>query len=180
MKAYERSAEFAQAVLGRIAPSTHTNPSGCEGWDVAEAINHLIGGQHYFTMCAHGKGLLQPDGDPPDFAAADPVEAHRIAAQGVAESFTPQARESMLETFRGTLPGSVLLNIAIMENVVHALDVARGAGVDAEVPDDLAPLVLQVVEQASQAGGEDFAEPLEAPADATPTQQVLAASGRRP
>ena len=177
---YRRSAEFAQSVLADIAPDTYGNDTPCEGWDVREAVNHLIGGQHYFAACAKGHGL-ESAGDPPDFSAGDLVEGHRAAAAACADAFTPEALGQTLPTFRGEVPGAVLFSIATMENVLHAWDAGRGAGLDPTVPDDIAQPVLDVVAMiAPGARGQGFDDEVAVPDDAPMTARIVAMAGRRP
>ncbi len=177
---YVRSAGFAQQVLGQVDPSTYDRPTPCEGWDVREAINHLIGGQDYFAGAAAGQAPDNGDG-PPDHTMGDPADAHVRVASAVTTAFTDEVLAGTVSTFRGDIPGGVLLAIATMENVVHALDVGRGAGLDPQVPEALAEPVLGILGRLTAGGaGEDFAAPVDVPDDASPTDRILALSGRTP
>lgn len=178
---YRRSAEFAQDVLGQIDPARHGDQSPCEEWTVAEAMNHLIGGQHYFAIAAQGDGLKPPPPEAPNFASADPVAAHREAARACEEAFTEDRLGETLSTVRGDIPGATLFSIAAMENVLHAWDAGVGAGLDPQVPDDLAQPILDIVAAtAPNARGQGFAEEVEVADDASMTDKIVAMAGRRP
>lgn len=179
---YARTAEFAQGVLADIDPARLDDPSPCDGWDVRDAVNHLIGGQHYFAACARGQGLEPQTGGPPDFTAGDMVEAHEQAARACAAAFTDAVMTSALQTARGEIPGGMLFEIAAMENVLHAWDAGRGAGLSPEVPEDIAEAILGVVGAiaANARGDGDFADPVEVGEDASMTDRILALSGRTP
>lgn len=180
MDAYVRSAAFAQRVLGEIDPSTHDQDSACAGWTVREAINHLIGGQHYFAGAAQGGAREEGDG-PPDFTMGDTVDAHVRATTGVVEAFTDEVQAGTVKTVRGDLPGGMLLGIATLENVLHAWDAGKGAGLSPEVPDEIAEQVLGIITAITGHGpSQDFADPVEVADDASITDRILARSGRRP
>ena len=179
---YARTAEFAQSVLADIDPGRLDDPSPCAGWDVREAANHLLGGQHYFAACARGDGLEPHTDGPPDFTAGDMVAAHRQAAEACAAAFTDEAMTATLPTIRGEVPGGMLFQVAAMENVLHAWDAGRGAGLSPQVPDDIAEAILGVVGAiaANARGDGDFAEPVEVGDDASMTDRIVALSGRTP
>lgn len=109
------------------------------------------------------------------------MAAHREAARACEEAFTDQRLGETLSTVRGDIAGGTLFSIAAMENVLHAWDAGVGAGLDPQVPDDIAQQVLDIVSAtAPNARGQGFAEEVEVSGDASLTDKIVAMAGRQP
>ncbi len=177
---FRRSNAFAREVLARIDDEALDRPSACEGWDVREAVNHLVGGQAYFLSLAEGQELDASQA-PPDFAGQG-IAADVLADLGARlhDAYAPERLGEVVSTSRGDLPLGLLLKIATMENVLHAWDAASGAGVDATIPDELAePLAGFVAQVNADGSSADFAAPREVGDDASAHERLLAVAGRR-
>ena len=75
------------------------------------------------------------------------------------------------------------ISINLIDTATHSWDIARATGQDADLPDDLAAVVLAVSEQVvnddiRRFAGIDPAIPIGA--DATPTDRLVAFLGRQP
>lgn len=165
---FSKAAAFAAGVVDRVQGTQLDRPSLCDDWDVRAAIEHLQGGQQIFLGAA---GAAVPTDNP----------GLRELQASVAAAYTPEVLAGMVTAPNGDeLPGSLFFNIAIMENAIHALDIGLGAGLDIEVPDDIAPQVLEIVSMIAPGGRpHSFDDEVAVAQGATLTQRILGVAGRR-
>ncbi|MFD9128699.1 TIGR03086 family metal-binding protein [Kitasatospora sp. NPDC059571] len=178
----------AAAEAARIARGVRTEdldaPTPCADFDGRALVNHwVLYTAHGLERRAHREEL------PRDLVArdftADPDWADAYAEQldrAVAAWARPAVWEGEVEVSGITVPAVAVAQMVIKEMVVHGWDVARASGQDYGVRDDLARLVLGVVEEHAELyrryGG--FAAPVAVPSTATLLDRALAASGRDP
>jgi uncharacterized protein (TIGR03086 family) len=81
------------------------------------------------------------------------------------------------------MPATVAISINILDTAGHSWDIARATGQQAELPDDLATMVLGIAHQVVKdeiRESRGFDPVVEVPSDASPTDQLVAFLGRRP
>ena len=92
----------------------------------------------------------------------------------------PAVPSRMITTPLGELDGSFLLDVSVVEPLVHGWDLARAIGVDATLDDELAARCLEIAEQYGFAlrgpGMYGAAQPV--PEDASTGERLLAFLGR--
>jgi uncharacterized protein (TIGR03086 family) len=173
----ESGYDTAIRLLERLPREALSAPSPCAGWTVEQVGNHLVGGLSLLTRIAEGEILpehefnAQATADT-DHLGDDPAAALRtVADRSLAALRVPGALQRRFPFTGGSdLPGVALANICLLESVVHGWDIARGAGLDHEVDDDLVMAVRRfaqatVNDESRQAGrfGPAVATPPEAP-----------------
>jgi uncharacterized protein (TIGR03086 family) len=185
LDALARSADLFESKLSAVPASSMTNPTPCEGWDVAELIRHSIAGA---TMSA---GLIR--GATREEAVAmlagtqldtDVVAQFRRCADDLASAFAePGALERTAAHPAMDMPVAQMLGFRIGDNLVHAWDLARGAGIDETLDDELVAMVWESVQpmrpfigQVGQFGEGPSGDRDDAPLDI----QLLDFMGRRP
>lgn len=173
----ERGYDATIRLFGQLSQEMLAAPSPCAGWTVRQVGNHLVGGLRMLTRIAEGETVPQHEFNAQatadtDHLGADPAAALRVlAARSLAALRTPGTLDRSFPFAGGReLPGVALANICLLESVVHGWDVARGAGLDYEVDDDLVAAVrgfarVTVNDESRQAGrfGPVVAVPPEAP-----------------
>ncbi|ONH26981.1 TIGR03086 family metal-binding protein [Pseudofrankia asymbiotica] len=164
-------------------------PTPCAGWDVGALLSHTLAGIEIFAsavddgaaptaeMMFSGTNLL---GDDPAAAAKRAITRSQAAWADLADP------ERELTTILGPLPAVEMLAISAFATIVHGWDLALATRRPVlELPDDLfahADHVARRYVPALRAGDDHslFQPEVPAPADANPTQRLMAFLGRTP
>ncbi|MPQ99839.1 TIGR03086 family protein [Modestobacter sp. I12A-02628] len=156
------------------------------GWTVADLVAHLVGEARWVPLLVDGRTVADVgDAVPTDtdqLLDDDPLGAWEAAADAALTAVaTPGALDRTVHLSRGPVPATDYLGELTFDLTVHAWDLARALGVDDQPDGELVTAALAVAE-AIPAGGMPglFDAPVEARAGATPLQQLLARTGRRP
>ncbi|WP_189863454.1 TIGR03086 family metal-binding protein [Streptomyces poonensis] len=177
----EAASVRAVPVVRGVADERLGDPTPCAEYSVRELVNHLthvvVGFQAY---AAKGQADFSttPDyiGDDPDWRARFTAEARKLvdawAAPGADEGTAGQLG----------LPARTLGQMALLDLLVHAWDLAVATGQDFE-PDPvvvaaLEPAVARMAPMARE--WKAFGDPAPVPADASPFERLLATTGRDP
>src|SRR6478672_11735211 len=122
----------AGTVLDGVEPSQLGNATPCTDWTVRDVINHVVGGAAMFAECVE-QGSVKDDrlgqlmggdnlGD--DYKGA----FHKASDRARAAFSSEGALEKMVKLPFGEMPAEVALNIAVMDVMTHAVDIARSTG----------------------------------------------------
>lgn len=171
--------EYASSVLAELDPSVYDQQTPCDEFDVRGAVNHLIGGMHFFVGAAKGE-LPPPDAPRPDFTEGDPQAVFARICDEFERTYVGETLERQIDGPRGPVPGAFFHSIATMECALHGWDIARGAGIDAPMPDALVGPVHEVVAMVTQDRGDAFAPAVPVADDAPAQDRLVALSGRQP
>lgn len=168
-KSYREKADaFASALDGD--PSA---PTPCEGWTVADVVDHLVDTQRDF-LARHIELGPRPEGGPTALWAA-----HADAVEAVPADLWEREYDGY---FGRTTVGATMGDFYGFDMVVHRWDVARALGGDTRFTDaelDLLEASIAVFGEHMYADG--VCKPAVAPpADATRQDTVLALMGRDP
>lgn len=170
------------SVIAQLTPDHREQSTPCTEWNVHQVIEHICQGSHMVA------GALQqqppPDGDGPDLLANGPGEGWANAHAALAAAATPENLSGMRELpGLGSMPGEVAMSVIVADAVTHAWDVARGAGVEIDIPEDLAGWALATWQQVVPAEGRQgpgFAAVVPVGDDASPVDQLVGYTGRQP
>lgn len=133
----ELAAQLTPADLARATP--------CDGWTVYDLIAHMTGQQIGFAAAARGAGedmsVWAPSGRPYAEVCADVIAA--FAAPGI------KLRGFALPEIRsgGTFPAPIAISFHLVDNVVHAWDLAVAIGTTVELDQDVLAAAARVAEQ---------------------------------
>jgi uncharacterized protein (TIGR03086 family) len=122
-------------------------PTGCEGWDVRQLVNHVISGNLWAAELAAG-GTIAGVGDrlDGDVAGADPVAAYDESAALAAAAFeAPGALDAPCAVSYGPVPGSVYAGHRFVDVLIHGWDVAAATGQDRTLDPELVSACWDVV-----------------------------------
>jgi len=157
-------------------------PTPCTDWDVRAVANHVVGEQMWVVPLMAGRTVTEVgsalDGD---LLGDDPCAAWHHACAPAHEAFAaPGALAGTVHLSYGEESAAAYCDQMTFDALVHAWDLARGAGIDDALPDDLVewglayatPLVEMV------AGSGIFGQPVQVQDGADPQTRLLALVGR--
>jgi uncharacterized protein (TIGR03086 family) len=155
----------------------------CADWTVRDLVGHVVGEQLWAPHLLRGETMEQV-GDRYDGDVLGDAPALRWdgAAAAAAQAWAEHARPGLrVHTSMGQIPVEEYAEQMHLDLVVHGWDLARGAGLDADLPADAAEHVLgYVVPRADAfAGSGIFADPVPVDSD-DPADQLLGLLGRDP
>ena len=170
-------------VIAGVGPDQLEGPTPCPGYDVRGMVDHLVGWMQAFEAGANGRTY---DGDPSTVRAGDdPAGEFRAAAAGVVAGWREHGvdREVTL-TGSGAVPGSMLLNMTLMEDMTHGWDLAiatdqRVPYTEAEAEEVLARAQATLPAQ-YRGEGMPFGDIVPVPDDAPAVDRLAGFMGRDP
>jgi uncharacterized protein (TIGR03086 family) len=170
-------------VVGTLDDSVMDGPTNCAPWSVRRLASHALNNQLLWAGLVSGQQLV---------SSADAVDAVPIPGdlEPVAADVTGRVMalwrsdgllDAMHETPFGTLPGSVVIDFAIIDAAAHAWDLSASLGQPIEFDPSEIPVLAEVVDvtcvdAAREHGLIQAAAQL--PVDATDTERLMAAAGR--
>jgi len=171
-------------VLAGVDAQQLDGATPCASWQVRELINHVVGGTFFFAVTVE-TGVAPARGDETDFCAGDFVtEFNRGAARALTAFEADGAMDKTLTLPFAELPGSVFINIATIDTFTHGWDLARATGQPTDLDPELAAALLGFAQaflsdaMRGSDGASPFGAQVEAPAGATPADQLAAFLGR--
>lgn len=174
------SAEYRRRVA-QVRPEDLDAPSRCPGWSVRDLVNHVAGGGHRYLLLLRGGGEaeLAPTRTQ-DHVGADPLAGWLEWDEPLAAAFRePGAWERVVAHRAGDQTGLELLRMRVLEQTLHAWDLAVSldfpADIDAGLAEHILAECLGAVEHLAAAG---YYAPPSAPAADDPLTRLLAATGR--
>jgi len=173
-------AEATRYLLGNLLLVRNTDlsaPTPCRDWDLRRLLRHVRA-----SLTDVADVLVMRDGEAAGSDPPDPVAALRagIVDFVLASASLPTAGR-WCEIQGRTLPAKTVVHVGAIEAALHAWDIAQACRIDRPIPPDIASALLWVSPPLARAGlaGHVFAEPLRAPATATPSDRLLALFGRQ-
>jgi len=157
--------------------------TNCPPWTVRRLASHALKNQLFWAGSVTGQdlmtleeamGAVPYDGDLAPYAAEICARVPEMwSGDGVltAQHATPFGR----------LPGTVVIDFAIIDAAAHAWDLSASLGRAIEFPAETIPAMADVVAHTCTDHTVDLGlvkPPTEAPADATDTERLMAAAGR--
>jgi uncharacterized protein (TIGR03086 family) len=159
------------------------NATPCQEWEVRDLLNHIVGGGYMFAACLRGESI-DPSAAPADLLGDDHAAAFDAAIGAFSSALAETADLSAPVTLPfGTMPADVALRVAAADLLVHSWDLARATDqcFDPSVGfvASAEPFFHQFLQPELRDAGL-FAGAIEAPADASPIERLVAFAGRRP
>lgn len=170
------------ATLGDAQMDIVTN---CDPWTVRRLASHALNNQLLWAGLVTAQELVSVE----DTMGAVPIDgdlapvADQVVEQTKALWHCDGVLQATHATTFGELPGSVVVNFAIVDAIAHAWDLGASVGHPIEFKPDAIPAISAVVaatctDEARAAG---LIRPAtEPPADASDTERLMAAAGRSP
>jgi uncharacterized protein (TIGR03086 family) len=170
-------------VVAALDDSQMDTVTNCAPWTVRQLASHAVNNQLLWAGIVTGENIVSAedtmgavayDGDLAPFA--DDAAQRALAMWG-----TEGVLERMHATPFGELPGSTVINFAIVDAVAHSWDLSASVGHAIEFSPDAIPAISAVVEATCTDGARahGLIQPVtDAPGDATETERLMAAAGR--
>jgi uncharacterized protein (TIGR03086 family) len=182
------------AVTARIVPAVTArhwdDPTPCGQWRVADLLAHIIGQYHGFALAASGEPTTVAAFAPRPVTAAELVAGYSAAAELVTRAFDQDGvleRRFHLPEIRdgGSFPAGAAIGFHLVDEVVHAWDLASSIGVPFEFDDEVLRAALAIARQvpndpASRGEGAAFAPGSHAGPDRPVLDRIVALLGRDP
>lgn len=145
---HDRALAGTRRYVAGVGGDQWKSSSPCEGWDVRELVNHIVGGNFWAGELARGKTIDEVgdrlDGD---ILGADPTVAYDESARAASEAFhAPGAMEAPCAVSYGPVPGEVYLGHRFIDVLVHGWDVAKATGQDTKLDPELVEACWAVIE----------------------------------
>ncbi len=157
--------------------------SNCEPWTVRRLASHALNNQLLWAGIVTGEqivsfedamGAVPYDGDLAQFAG-------EVKDRILAMWDTDGVLDSIHVTPLGEVPGSVVINFAIIDALCHTWDLAASVGRPIEFTAEMIPTISVVVAATCTDGAREHGliKPVvTTPADASDTEQLMALAGR--
>jgi uncharacterized protein (TIGR03086 family) len=175
---FDRAAALTDGVIAAVKPDQLDDPSPCTDWSVRQVINHLVTGN--LTFVSMVTGAPGPDRSA-DHLGDDPLAAFRTTLRALREAFSIEGTlQKTYPTPFGERPGTVLVDMRVIEMTIHSWDIAKGSGQSTELDPELAESSLASMRAALPAdrGRSPFGAEQPAPAGATAADRLAAFAGR--
>lgn len=137
---YETAARRNTDRIAALDPAQLHAPTPCAEWDLSELLAHLIGGNRMFAAA-----MGNPVAGTTDLSTdiAELAHAHSASATAVGEALrSAGAMERQAQLPIGTVPGHMVVGLALVDAVVHGWDLAKASGQDTSLDDALAETLL--------------------------------------
>src|SRR4051812_25491155 len=157
--------------------------TNCEPWTVRRLASHALNNQLFWGGVVTGDqpvsfedtmGAVPYDGDLARYA-------DEVVARAVAMWNTDGVLDATHVTPLGELPGSAVIDFAIIDALCHAWDLAASTGQPIQFADEMIPTITVVVDATctDAARDHDLIKPVvPTSADATATERLMALAGR--
>ena len=177
----DRALQGTLAILTKVRPGDLGTPTPCASWDVRALVNHFVGSARWWAATIAGDGDVADT----DYAAGDYVAGYEESIRIAVVAFgTDGALDRTVRLPFGDFPGTVLRDLATMEQFTHGWDLARATGQSTDLDPELAAGLLSQARLAiadafrGPEGQALFGPAREAPAGAGPADQLAAFLGR--
>lgn len=174
------AAEFGSRVH-LVSQGRWDDPTPCTEWTVRDLVNHLTSEHLWVPDLLAGKHIEDVgnryDGD---VLGDDPVGAWDAAIQASLAAWTTASEDQTVHLSFGDAPAHEYAEQMLADLVIHAWDLARGAGLDEHLDGLVVDHVYSYVEPraAQWSGFGVFAEPVPVQSDSL-QDRLLGLTGRR-
>lgn len=169
-------------ILTKVRPDDLAAPTPCASWDVRALINHFVGTPRWWAAVISGQEAAADA----DYAAGDFVAAYEESSRIAVAAFAAEgALDKTVRLPFGEFSGTVLRDLAAMEQFTHGWDLSRATGYGAGLEPELAAGLLAkarlvITDEYRGPDGEALFGPALAAKDgAGPADQLAAFLGRQ-
>jgi len=145
LRAYTKALYAVDGVVKRLKDSDWGKQSPNEEWTAKETLGHVIWGIRRMTAAATGGE--PPDAQPEDEVAGDnPAETWQSAFDNILEALDQRGvLAKTIESPMGTMTIDEALGRFFADPLAHAWDLAKTAGIEAALPEELAERCIAIL-----------------------------------
>ncbi len=169
---------MAADVIAHVRPDQLEDATPCAEWDVRALINHVVGGNLRFAALVAGE---PGPGSGDDLLGGDLLASFRDSFGRLCEVFDrPGFLEQAFPTPLGEGPGTLLVEMRVVELTIHAWDVAAATRRPRDLDPELISFADSVLRSRPIPRGVKgpFAPARPSPAGATAADRLAAFAGR--
>ena len=172
------------SVLEQVGPDDWDKPSPCSAWTARGVTGHVLTVLDSAALTLRGESFDWGSALSPETVAQDdPVGLFRERSAAARAALSEADLSQVVETPMGEMPVSKRLAFPAMDLHLHAWDLGRTIGAAVEIPTEVAEFVhaaLDPLPENMMRSEGVFGAEVPAPADATPTEALMAWTGRQP
>jgi len=178
--ALDCSTALLRRQLAAVGAQQWEQPSACVGWSVRQVADHVLGGGHRYALWLADTPRAEVDATRAlDFVGDDPVGALDRHARTLREAFAaPGALERTVAHVAGEVPGIGLLELRVLEQTLHAWDIAVGIGGDRTIDPGLCAFLLDAEPTVERLRGQGYYDPAVPGAGGSSQERLLRITGR--
>jgi uncharacterized protein (TIGR03086 family) len=179
----ERAEDQLVRVIDELHEAEMDVVTNCPPWTVRRLASHVLKNQLFWAGSVTGQQLMTLEesmGAVPYDGDLAPI-AVEVAGQVLGLWRTDGVMTTQHETPFGVLPGTVVVDFAIIDAAAHAWDLSASVGRAIDFPAETIPAMADVVALTCTDLTIELGlvkPPTEPPADATDTERLMAAAGR--
>ena len=168
-------------LVDRVEPDQLDNETPCSDFALRDVLDHMItlGGAFSYLF----RGQTPPEAAPVEVDGRVPATEFRQVMDALLASVGSEgALERTIVAPVGEMTGDAFARLVAFDGLVHGWDIARSAGLDYALPDQVVASVDGFARAAiteDLRDGDTFAAATQPPASATPIEQLAAFSGRQ-
>jgi uncharacterized protein (TIGR03086 family) len=178
--ALDRTDRIVSKLITGLTADHRESATPCDEWTVHDLIAHMCGGAH---MVAGTMLDEAPPAEAPDVLADGPAAGWSEAVAHLRRATSPDVLAGTYRFPFGEMPGETALSVIVADLVTHAWDLATATGQVAGIDDDLASWALSTwrpIVPPEGRTGPGFKDAVTVDGDASPVDQLVAYTGRRP
>jgi len=180
---FDQGFDFFTAVLIQVVDDDLERPTPCAGWTARDLLGHLASTVWSAISMMQGLESTWPDpARPGDLVEGDPVDFWRGTVLQARQVLTDADLTRPMKSPLGHTVADALA-IPVIDLYVHAWDLAATINLVIDIPATVIAYAHehldQVPDEIIRGENRAFAPKAQAPADATPTEQFLAWTGRQ-
>ncbi len=179
----ERSADQLDRVIRELRADEMDMVTNCPPWTVRRLASHVLKNQLFWAGSVTGEPLMALEESMG--AVAYEGDLAPISADVTTRVLELWRRDGVMdahhETPFGVLPGTVVIDFAIIDAAAHAWDLSASLGRAIELPADAIAAMTEVVAHTCTEHTVEIGlvkPPTEPPPDATDTERLMALAGR--
>lgn len=185
-----RAMAVTAQLVAAVTPEHWDDPTPCDRWRVHDLLAHILGQYHGFALAASGQpttvAAFAPRPVTARRLAADYAAAAELVTGAFAEDGVPERRFHLPEIRAGgSFPATAAIGFHLVDEVVHAWDLATSIGVPVTFDDEVSQAALSVARQvpndpASRGEGAAFGPGSDPGPDRPILDRIVALLGRDP
>ncbi len=182
LRSYTKALYALDGVVRRVKPDDWDNQSPNEEWSAKETLGHVIWGMRRMANAARDQGEPAQQAEA-EVAGADPAATWKEAMDDVFLALDQKGVLSkVVETPFGEMTVDDAIGAFLMDPLTHAWDIAKAAGIEPALPDDLARRGLAMLSGLGDAirGPGRFDDAIEVAESASDADKLIAFTGRQP